>query len=69
MRPISSWFETREDALLTMRSWCGWPDRPDDFFPPYSALMISSNRRDRRAQKAAAPRNVVPRSEVAGACC
>jgi hypothetical protein len=51
MKPISAWFETREDALVTMRPWCGWPDRPDDFFPPYPALMISSNRRDRCAQK------------------
>jgi hypothetical protein len=38
-------------------------------FSPYSALMISSNRRDRRAQKAAAPRDVVARSEVADTCC
>jgi hypothetical protein len=31
--------------------------------------MISSNRRDRRAQKAAAPYDVVARSEVADAYC
>jgi hypothetical protein len=69
MRPISSWFETREDALLTMRSWCGGPYRPDDFFPPYSARMISSNLRNATL---AAPRHgydVVARSEVADTCC
>jgi hypothetical protein len=69
MKPISAWFETREDALVTMRPWCGWPDRPDDFFPPYPALMISGNLRSEKPPRPTtswlAARSPAPVAEIA----